>query len=113
MKRAVKAALLSALLFPGLGQIYLKRYLRGAMLMVLTCSVAGLWMVRAALGALEALQAIEVQGGLVDLHPAADRLATSSLRGDGYSAVILWFLVACWLFSVIDAYVQGNREAAA
>ena len=42
MKKAIKAALLSALVFPGVGQMYLKRYVRGLIPMVLI--LAGLGM---------------------------------------------------------------------
>ena len=35
MNTAIKAALLSALVFPGSGQIYLKRYWRGLIMMLL------------------------------------------------------------------------------
>ena len=38
MKNAIKGALLSGLVLPGLGQVFFRRYLRGVVLMVTVCA---------------------------------------------------------------------------
>ncbi|MFH2119839.1 MAG: hypothetical protein ABIJ25_05510, partial [Pseudomonadota bacterium] len=68
MKSAIKAALLSALVFPGLGQMYLKRYVRGLIPMVLTLTGLGVLITQATVGALQELEKMQSQGGLVDLN---------------------------------------------
>ncbi len=62
MKTAVKAALLSALVFPGLGQMYLKRYVRGLIPMVLTLTGLGVWIAQATVGALQELDRLSEAG---------------------------------------------------
>ena len=110
MKTAIKAALLSALVFPGTGQMYLKRYVRGLIPMVLTLTGMGVLIVQATVGALQELDKMQSQGGLVDLNAVANRAAASSASGDWYSPLIVPMIVVCWLFSVIDAYMLGKGK---
>jgi hypothetical protein len=110
MKTAIKAALLSALVFPGLGQMYLKRYARGLIPMVLTLTGLGLLMMQATVGVLRELDKMQIQGGLVDLNAVANRAAASSASGDWYSPLIMPMIVVCWLFSMIDAYMLGKGK---
>lgn len=112
MKKSSKAALLSALLFPGVGQMYLKRYLRGLLPMVLVLTGLGFLIARATLRTLEALDKIQA-GGSLDMNVASNLAATSAASGDKYSSVIVLVMSCCWLFSVIDAYrlgKEGNHE---
>jgi TM2 domain-containing membrane protein YozV len=111
MKTAIKAALLSALVFPGMGQMYLKRYVRGAIPMVLTLAGMGVLIAQATVGALRELDKMQNQGGFVDLNAVANRAVASSASGDWYSPLILPMIAGCWLFSVIDAYMLGKRPA--
>ena len=110
MKTAIKAALLSALVFPGVGQMYLKRYVRGLIPMVLALAGMGMLIAQATVGALQELEKIQIQGGLVDLNAVANRAAASSASGDWYSPFIMPMIVVCWLFSVIDAYLLGKGK---
>lgn len=112
MNRAIKAALLSAFVFPGLGQMYLKRYARGLIPMALTLTSLGVWIVGATVRALGELEKIQIQGGLIDLNTVANRAAASSSSGDWYSPLIVPLIVLCWLFSVIDAYMLGKGTPA-
>lgn len=109
MSKAIKAALLSALVFPGLGQMYLKRYLRGLIPMAIILICLGVWITDATLRALAELDKIQIQGGLIDPNALAARAAASSSSGEWYSPLILPLLVLCWLYSVIDAYRLGKR----
>jgi hypothetical protein len=110
MNKSTKAALLSALLFPGLGQMYLKRYLRGLIPMVLILAGLGLWVVNATVHALRELDRIQIQGGLIDPNAIAGRAAASSASGEWYSPLILPMIVVCWILSVIDAYRLGKAK---
>lgn len=110
MKKAIKAALLSALVFPGMGQMYFKRYVRGLIPMVLALAGLGVLVAQATVGALQELEKIQSQGGLVDLNTVANRAVASSASGDWYSPLIVPMIVGCWLFSVIDAYRLGKGK---
>jgi TM2 domain-containing membrane protein YozV len=110
MNKAIKAALLSALVFPGVGQMYLKRYSRGLIPMVLTLTGLGVMIAQATVGALREIEKMQIQGGIVDLSAVANRAAASSASGDWYSPLIMPMIVVCWLFSVIDAYMLGKGK---
>ncbi|HVO65816.1 MAG TPA: DUF5683 domain-containing protein [Syntrophales bacterium] len=109
MKSPVKAALLSGVVFPGLGQIYLKRYMRG--LTIIIPVILGLILIigMAAIGALESLMKIQAEGGKADMDTILNLAATYSKTNAVYSEIIFLFIVCCWFFSVIDAYRIGKR----
>ena len=110
MKAEVKAALLSGFVFPGLGQMYLKRYGRGLLFMAVVLLgliiIAGM----AVVAAMEAIEAGHREGGAVDIN-ALSNLAAASLAQAGVSVnVILLFIACCWIYSVIDAYLIGKKR---
>jgi Family of unknown function (DUF5683) len=109
MKSPVKAALLSGLVFPGLGQIYLKQYLRGLTIIIPVMLGLTLIIGMATIGALENLMKIQAEGGNVDMDKILDIAFTYSKSNAIYSEVIFLFIVCCWLFSIIDAYRIGKR----
>jgi TM2 domain-containing membrane protein YozV len=110
MKSPVKAALLSGLVFPGLGQIYLKRYMRG--LTIIIPVILGLTFIigMATVGALESLKKIKIEGGNADMDTIVNLATTYSTPNAIYSDIIFVFIACCWLFSVIDAYRIGKRN---
>ena len=85
MKTSIKAALLSALVFPGLGQMYLKRYVRGLIPMVFILTGLGVLIVQATVGALQVLDKIQIQGGTVDMNAVSNLAAGSLTHGNPYS----------------------------
>jgi TM2 domain-containing membrane protein YozV len=110
MKKEVKAALLSALVFPGSGQMYLRRYLRGLGMMIFVLAGLGFMIVTATRNALEGLEKIQSGGGITDMNALANlAVASSAQRGASYDSLILILMACCWLFSVIDAYRVGKR----
>jgi len=110
MNISCKAALLSALIFPGLGQMYLKHHLRGLLPMVLVLTGLGVLITRATFRALEILDKMQATGSTLDMNVASNLAATSTASGEPYSAVIMQVMFCCWLFSVIDAYRLGKEE---
>lgn len=96
MKPALKAALISALVFPGLGHIYLKRAARGCLfllptLVALTCIV---------MRVLERTRALleQVQAGS-DLELLADQLTAAA------PSVAITVCALCWGGSIIDSFL--------
>ena len=110
MKTSIKAALLSALVFPGLGQMHLKRYVRGLIPMVLVLTGLGVLIVQATVDALQVLDKIQLQGGTVDMNAVSNLAAGSLTHGDPYSSLISLGIAGCWVFSVIDAYMLGKEK---
>ncbi|MFH0813675.1 MAG: hypothetical protein V2A69_12685 [Pseudomonadota bacterium] len=110
MNIEIKAALLSGFVFPGLGQLYLKRYLRGLFIMMLVLLGLIIIVGIATVGALESLNAIQIQGGTVDMNTISNLVTTHSTQTGICFRVIFLFIACCWIFSVIDAYKIGKRK---
>jgi hypothetical protein len=109
MRNSVKGALLSALLLPGAGQLWLKHYLRGFAL-IATFSVAfAVVALKAFRQALSILEQIETSGGAVDLVAIMGSASHSSAFSDGLMSAST-LLVVCWVVGIVDAYLAGNRK---
>jgi len=111
MKIHTKAALLSALAFPGVGQIHLGRYGRGIAIVVLTLGAIGIFVGVAVVQALSVLETLQHQHGTIDLQTITQE-ASRAVSPSSSAAVLLCvtFLIAIWLFSIIDAYITGQRH---
>jgi TM2 domain-containing membrane protein YozV len=111
MKSEMKAALLSACVFPGVGQMYLKRYLLGLVLMMLALAGIVVMLATAVTGALESLDQLQkVTGGVTDLSALSHYAAASSRQERPYDRAILIWVGCCWIYSVIDAYGWGKSR---
>lgn len=104
MRQAIKAALLSGLVFPGLGQLLLKHYLRGAAFVVVGSGSMVLVVIRLTRQAARHLEQFAADGGPVDLGPLPG--ATDGLGG----AWPLLLMIGCWILAVVDAYRLGRQK---
>ncbi len=110
MKTALKAALLSGLVLPGLGHIYLRHYARGIILMLMVLSGSGYAVGTAMTKALNCLQKMQ-DAGTVDLSALSSLAASSTANATASPlyTIILILVACCWLFSIVDAYRIGKR----
>jgi len=111
MNQAAKAALFNALLFPGLGHIYLKKYKRGIVFMtsVLTGMMFICWSVLQT--AISILKETPLQNGTLDGALIA-KMSMDAARSMT-TAHFIWILpgiVLLWMLSIIDAYKIGKNE---
>ncbi|MFH1008567.1 MAG: hypothetical protein V1800_13880 [Candidatus Latescibacterota bacterium] len=111
MKKAVKGALWSGLVYPGMGQMVLGSRITGAVFMGL--ATAGLAVV--VRGVMNRVSAVMDQitpilqkggTGTEDIIQTATRCAGSTSGPEDLGA---WLLAACWTASVIHAYLLGKR----
>ncbi len=111
MKIHTKAALLSALAFPGVGQIHLGRYGRGIAIVMLTLGTIGIIVGIAVVQALAVLETLQHQNGAIDVQTITQE-ASRAVSSSSSAAVSFCFafLIAIWLFSIIDAYILGSRH---
>lgn len=110
MSRAVKAALLSAFVFPGLGHIYLQRHLRGLLLAGIALAALVVVMSNVFDTALQLSDAIlsgelqpdsaSIAAALAAQPPDAD----APLVNGAYAALLI-----VWLFGIIDAWRTGRQ----
>ncbi|MBN2398033.1 MAG: hypothetical protein JXI32_06605 [Deltaproteobacteria bacterium] len=110
MKPSTKAALLSGLVFPGTGQIYLKRLRRGIIIMICAASGIGAIAWPAVVKALAILDQLERHAGRIDMETVSSLARTAAAGAFPHSDLVLLFIVCCWLFSIGDAYRTGRRE---
>jgi uncharacterized membrane protein len=112
VKRSTKAALLSGLIFPGIGHLYLKRYVHGITLCV--ASAAAIYFIAsvAVTTALEVTKKIQSESGGVALDMAAIMdLVSQRSSGDEQSMNIATVaLVVCWVIGIVDSYRQGRAQ---
>jgi TM2 domain-containing membrane protein YozV len=111
MKNSMKGALLSGLVFPGVGQVALRYYGRG-IAFILTVSVFLLVLVvKAVQQAFTTLEKIEAEGGIISMNTITNAVTQASTASDDLTSKLLLFsLIVCWIFGVIDAYRVGKRK---
>lgn len=111
MRRSMKAALLSGLVLPGAGQIYLGFRWRG-LLFLLPAAVAAAYFFQQAW---ERAQAIltELETGRMALDPLliAARLEQQGQQAPALVSVAATVMIVCWIASTIDAWFLGRRPA--
>jgi hypothetical protein len=111
MNLAVKAAIYSALLFPGWGQIYLKNYKRGIaiILPVLFCIISLCWIIIRVVT--NVIKATPLKKGTMDMQSIFKIIADSMKVLDSrYMAFILLPIILLWIISIVDAYFLGKKQ---
>lgn len=111
MSNSLKAALLSGLVFPGLGQVVLKRYRRGVVLMLIVLACLSVVVAKALQRAFAILKQIELAGGAIDMDAILNAATQSSTTSDSlvFNYVSL-LIIVCWIFGVVDAYRIGKKR---
>jgi len=111
MTRSTKAALLSGLIFPGIGHMVLKQYLRGSVLMILALiasSVIVTVVIQRALTIVDRINSGEI---LVDTGAIAEMVSNSANGADSLVVNIsVIVLGACWLIGIIDSHRLGIAQ---
>ena len=111
MNNSLKGALLSGLVFPGLGQVILKHYQRGIALMVMVLVSLLVITVKAVQQAFIILEKIELEGGPIDMSTISDAAIQSSTTSDNFIFnVVAILIIICWIVGVVDAYRIGNKK---
>ncbi len=111
MNNSLKGAFLSGLIFPGLGQVVLKHYKRGAVIMLTVLVSLSVVVVKAVQHALAILEKIESEGGAISMSTisnAATQAATTS--GSLTFNLVLLLVILCWTIGVVDAYRIGKKK---
>jgi len=108
MTKPTKAALLSGLIFPGIGHVFLKHYLRGAILM-LPALVALSAIIKVAFQQAQAIVDRVVSGEVPLETVAISKLVAESPNDSDslMSSISVFVFVACWLIGIIDSYRIG------
>ena len=111
MRHALKSALLSGLVLPGLGQMALRRYLRGAIFMIACLGGLIAIMVKATTTALVIVERMGPATNITDFNQmfSETNQAVAQVDSTGY-ALALMLIVLAWIASTVDAYFLGRRR---
>lgn len=110
MKPMLKAALLSGLLLPGLGQLSLKRRRRGWALISASLIAIAVIVWIATQRALVVVDSIASGGTSLDSASIEQLLnASSSASSDFISTLCLLVLAGCWVFGIVDSLKAEPR----
>jgi len=111
MKRSSKAALLSGLIFPGIGHIVLKQYLRGSVLMLFTLVALSVIVTRIYQRALTIVDRVNSGDIPIDTGAIAEMVSNSTSGADSFiENIALIVMGACWLIGIIDSYRLGVAQ---
>ncbi|HEV7816962.1 MAG TPA: DUF6677 family protein [Janthinobacterium sp.] len=108
MKRSIKAALLSALVFPGVGHFTLRRPARGC-LFLLPAAIGAIYMFRQVMQRVDMVMG-KIQDGTLALDPQAlseQISAAPGAEGPMMTAAAV-VCVVCWAGSIIDSFLIGD-----
>lgn len=109
MDRPVKAALISALVFPGAGHLYLKRGARACLFLLPTLAAVMVFLNDAVEQA--TVIADQIMAGTMPTDPAA--LAAQLERQGGGSTLATAaaaVMIVCWIGATVDAYLLAKKS---
>jgi len=111
MKKSSKAALLSGLIFPGIGHFVLKQYLRGSILMLFALVALSVIVTRIFQQALTIVDRINSGEIPADTVAIAEMVSNSTSAADSLiDNIALIVLLACWLVGIVDSYRLGAAQ---
>ena len=111
MNNSQKGAFWSGLVFPGLGQVVLKHYKRGAVIMVTVLAGLSVIVVEAVKKAFIILEKIKSEGGGIDMNTILDAVSHASTNSDTliFSLAVL-LITFCWIIGIVDAFRIGKKK---
>ncbi|TWX52441.1 hypothetical protein [Colwellia hornerae] len=113
MKTSTKAVLLSALVYPGIGQLVYHAY-RRAMLFILIFSVTVYWYLKEVMTQYQPL-IDKVKSGEVALNSqalSAEMSKNPIILDPVLVNTLTYTLLICWLLAIVDAYRIGIKKDA-
>ena len=112
MNKSVKAALLSALILPGVGQISLGYTKRGWL--IISASVVFLYLIFSEImqKAYSIIDEMQRSGTAMDIEKISNKAAEISGFSDNtYLNILLMLFIIGWFISIVDAYRLGQKES--
>ena len=109
MKNSLKAALISALVLPGAGQIVLKRYFSGSVFALI--SMVALFVIVAKIIKLSTVIVEKINSGVLDESSNGLIGIISNSMVEANTSVMntaFLFYIGIWIVSILDAYRVGD-----
>lgn len=111
MRQAIKAVLISGLIFPGLGQISVGEKKRGWIIAGITLASFVLLINQALQRASEIVNKLMATNQVPDIEAISkmSEQATQFSNGPLLNTLLIMIFL-CWIFGTIDAYRAGNKK---
>lgn len=108
MNRSVKAALISVLVFPGAGHLYLKRGARALLFLLPTLAAVAVFLN----DAIEQATAIagDIMAGTMAPDPAAMAARLEQHGGSMLATLAAGVMIVCWIGAAVDAWMLGRDQ---
>jgi len=111
MNNSLKGVLLSGLVFPGLGQVFLKHYKRGVFIMLTVLVSSSVIVIEAVQKAFTILEKIESEGGIIDMNTISNAATQASTTPDSLMfSFALLLIIFCWIIGIVDAFRIGKKK---
>ena len=111
MNQSVKAALLSGLIFPGIGQISLGYKKRGWLFVTANIVFICLIISEVIQQAYSVVAEMQKNGTIIDADTISKASSTLVSFSDNlFLNILLLLLIAIWLVSIVDAYRLGKNK---
>lgn len=110
MRRSLKAALLSGLVFPGTGHLYLGRHVRGILLVAAAAALL-YYIVSVAVDiAYGVVGTIESGETPLDAVSISQMVSSRSQEHEGAMNLASYALLAVWVVGIADSYREGRAQ---
>ncbi len=110
MSKTRKSVLLSALVFPGAGQYYLKRYRTAGLLIITSLASVYVIVAEAVKQARIILKELESSGYAISPEKITELSTQAANNANTTETSVAWILIIiCWLLGIIDAYRSGKQ----
>lgn len=110
MSKSVKALLLSAFVFPGAGHFYLKQFVRGVILSVISISCLSILVTNTVQIAQDISTKIETGEISLDITAIEETVAKEQENNSGLLDATTYLLGICWVFGIIDSFRLGKAQ---
>lgn len=111
MNQSIKGALLSGLVFPGMGHIFLKQYRRGTAIIIISLVCLVVMTVNMIQKTMVVLEKLQLEGGVIDIEIITQLVSQSSQHSDNFLFNLALILMSIsWIFGIVDAYNIGKRS---
>ncbi len=101
---------MSGLILPGLGQLALKHYKSGAVIMLTVLVSLSIIVMKAVQQALAILEKIELEGGAISMSAISNAATQASNTSGSLASNLVWLVILCWVIGVVDAYRIGKKK---
>ena len=110
MSNSLKGALLSGLVFPGVGQLVLRHFKRGIGFLLATIAILLVIVLKAVEKSFTILEKIKAEGGAISMNTITNTATQVSTSLESLTFMLLFLFIPIWIIGVVDAYRVGKRK---